>query len=101
MSSKINIDTQVAIRRVGVPHYPEFPYDPPCRYPEFSVFDVQTDQTNHIYEDVRNILGDLQLDRDNFGKPTWNPLRSFIRSGQRALVKPNLVHPLKPIGWIN
>ena len=91
MSPKISTDTQVAIRRVGVPRYPEFPYDPPCCYPEFSAFDVQIDQTNYVYEAVRNIFVDLQLDRDNFGKLMWNPLRSFIRSGQRALIKPNWV----------
>ena len=91
MSSKIVTDTQVAIRRVGVPRYPEFPYDPPRRYPEFLGFGMQTDRTNHVYEAVRNIFADLRLDWDNFGKSMWNPLRSFIMSGQRALIKPNWV----------
>ena len=97
MCSKIITDTQVAIRRVGVPRYPEFPYDPPRRYPEFLRFDVQTDRTNDVYEAIRNVFVDLQLDRDNFGEPTWNPLRSFIRSGQRALIKPNWVLHSNPL----
>ena len=91
MSGKIAVDTKITIRRVGVPRYPQFPYHPPRHYPEFSAFDVQIDRTNQVYEAVRNILVDLQLDRHNFGKPTWNPLRSFIASGQRALIKPNWV----------
>lgn len=97
MCSKIITDTQVAIRRVGVPRYPEFPYDPPRRYPEFLRFDVQTDHTNDVYEAIRNVFVDLQLDRDHFGEPTWNPLRSFIRSGQRALIKPNWVLHSNPL----
>lgn len=97
MCSKIITDTQVAIRRVGVPRYPEFPYDPPRRYPEFLRFDVQTDHTNDVYEAIRNVFVDLQLDRDHFGDPTWNPLRSFIRSGQRALIKPNWVLHSNPL----
>lgn len=97
MCSKIITDTQVAIRRVGVPRYPEFPYDPPRRYPEFLRFDVQTDRTNDVYEAIRNVFVDLQLDRDHFGEPTWNPLRSFIRSGQRALIKPNWVLHSNPL----
>ena len=97
MSDTTVVDTQVAIRRVGVPRYPEFPYNPPRHYLEFLTFDVQTDHTNHVYEAVRNILVDLQLDQDNCGKPMWNPLRSFIRKGQRALVKPNWVLHSNPL----
>ena len=36
-------------------------------------------------------MADLGLDAANFGTATWNPLRCYIRKGQRALLKPNWV----------
>lgn len=91
MDNSAFINTQVAIRHTGTGAYPAFPYHPPRRYPEFSAFDMQIDETNHVYEAVRNVLADLQLDRNNFDHSSWNPLGSFIKSGQRALIKPNWV----------
>ena len=97
MSGNMVVNAQVAIRHVGTAAYPCFPYHPPHRYPEFSTFDVRCDETNHVYEAVRNVLADLQLDRDNFDHPAWNPLRNFIKSGQRVLVKPNWVMHENPV----
>ena len=84
-------DRRVAIRRVGTAEYPHFPYDPPHRYPELSLFDTQQDHTNQVYDAVRNILIDLRLDFDHLGSRGWNPLGGFISAGQRALIKPNWV----------
>ena len=87
----------VAIRHVENADYPAFPYDPPRHYPEFSTWQDQTDPANHVYEAVRNILADMGLDRNNFNHPAWNPLREFIESGQRALIKPNWVFHVNPL----
>ena len=87
----------VAIRHVGAAKYPDFPYRPRRCYPEISAFGERVDDTNHVYEAIRNVLADLQLDRENFGRPTWNPLRSFIGPGQRALIKPNWVLHSNPL----
>ena len=90
-------DRRVALRRVGPARYPRFPYHPPRRYPELSAFEAQCDPTNHVYDAVRSILADLGLDRDNFGKPAWNPLRRFLTRGRRALIKPNWVLHSNPL----
>ena len=42
-------------------------------------------------------FADMGLDRDNLDHPTWNPLRGFIKSGQKALIKPNWVLHANPL----
>ena len=79
-----------AIRRTPTARYPAFPYLPPQPYAEFGS-QIPTDPSNQVYAAVRRVLEDLGLDRANIGKPTWNPLRQYLRPGQRALVKPNWV----------
>ena len=71
--------------------YPEFPYRPPERYPEFGGRHTEVDSSNHVYAAVRAIFRDLELDSANYGKPGWNPLARFLQPGQRALIKPNWV----------
>ena len=79
-----------AIRRTPTARYPAFPYLPPQPYREFGA-QLPTDPSNQVYAAVRRVLEDLGLDRPNIGKPTWNPLRGYLRPGQRALIKPNWV----------
>ena len=80
------------IRHVGEARYPVFPYSPPLRYPELEGWIADDlDPQNEVYEAVRNILHDLDLDSRNFGRPDWNPLRGLVSRGQRALIKPNWV----------
>ena len=85
------------IRRTPTAGYPAFPYLPPQRYPEFGTH-RSTDPSNQVYAAVRQVLEDLGLDRANIGKPNWNPLRDFLRPGQRALIKPNWVMHVNPAG---
>ena len=85
------LNTTVAIRNLRSPRYPAFPYDPPRSFPEFSTFDMRLDPTNEVYQAVRDLLIDLQLDPSNIDRPNWNPLGQFIRRGQRVLIKPNWV----------
>ena len=80
-----------AVRRVEPVAYPAFPYHPPKHYPEFEGRVRQLDPQNHVYEAVRNILRDLDLDPDKFGRPDWNPFGNLVGPGQRALIKPNWV----------
>ena len=81
----------IAARRIASPTYPKFPYCPPRHYPEFAAWEPQVDPENHVYEAVRNVLQDLDLDCVNFNRCSWNPFRGFIEPGQRALIKPNWV----------
>lgn len=48
-------------------------------------------KSNPAYRAVRETLALLGLDKDNFGTPQWNPLRTYIRRGDKVVLKPNLV----------
>lgn len=76
--------------------YPEFsPYMPKECYPEYPYNDFpkaeRDKKGNEIYEAVRNLFVLLQLDSQNQGKKSWNPLGEYIKPGQTVLLKPNLV----------
>ena len=83
----------VAVRRLRVAQYPDFPYLPTCSYPEGggNAEVPGAGPRNEVYEAARAILADLGLDAGNFGTALWNPLGRHIRKGQRALLKPNWV----------
>jgi uncharacterized protein (DUF362 family) len=67
------------------------PFQPPEIFPEYPHADRQTDPVNQAYAMVRQSFQLLGLDRENFGKPSWNPLGALISSGQKVLIKPNFV----------
>jgi len=48
-------------------------FSPHIKYPEY-YFDHLSHYTNQVYESVRNIFIQAELDRSNIGKPNWNPL---------------------------
>ncbi len=77
--------------KLPVVAYPEFPYRPPERYPEFGTRSMVTDEDNDVYRAVREVLGSLGLHATHYGTSSWNPFGSFLRPGQRALLKPNWV----------
>jgi len=71
--------------------YPDSPpFNPDTAYPEYPG-EVGPPDSNPAYEAVRSALFELELDRENFGSPEWNPLGQIIRPGDRVVVKPNLV----------
>ena len=53
-------------------------------------FDAGSDP-NPIYESVRNVLHDMDLDAGRFGTRDWSPFRDFIRPGDKVVIRPNLV----------
>lgn len=76
------------------------PYPPHERYPEYPYGDLlmaaRAKEENKVYEAVRSIFVSLQLDGQNIGKATWNPLGKYIQPGQTVLLKPNLVNHHNP-----
>jgi len=86
--------------------YPNSPFNPPSIFPEFKDFkqyNLQTDISNDIYHSVRELLHDLELDKENFGTSHRNPLWNMIQPGQHVVIKPNLVfheHPLGDKEWV-
>ena len=46
---------------------------------------------NQVYEAVREALHIYQMDNDNYGTDSWNPLGELIKLGDNVIIKPNLV----------
>lgn len=90
-------DTAVYIRRCGSFSYPDRPpFNPDRLYPEYPFSSEALSQQdkgykNPVYDNIRLLLYEMGLDRENFGLPCWNPLREYIRPGDTVLLKPNIV----------
>lgn len=80
------------------PSYPKKPFNPPTIYPEFENFETDIDPTNNVYGAVRNVLQNLELDKDNFNKKSWNPFKELINEKSNIVIKPNLVFDDHPLG---
>ena len=46
--------------------YPEKPYHPSKKYPEYPFTETQSE--NYIYEGIRTLFFNMGLDRENYGK---------------------------------
>jgi uncharacterized protein (DUF362 family) len=68
------------------------PYHPPHVPPELESLLPAAAITprNHVYYAVREVLHLLELDRENFGSPDWDPLSELVQEGDTVLIKPNL-----------
>ena len=77
---------KVAVFNAGVSRYlEEPPYHPPELYPELSAGGFhETAPDNRVYDAVRKTLALYGLDETN-------PLRRFVRPGDRVVIKPNFV----------
>lgn len=74
------------------------PFHPQERYPEYPFGD--TGERNPCYGEVRNVLHRLGMDKENFGRDTWNPLGDIIRPGDNVFIKPNFVSHFNPVDTI-
>lgn len=81
----------VAIASGAKQYSQEPPFHPPEIYPEYPHAERRTDPGNQAYAMLRESFRLLGLDRENFGKPAWNPLGELISSHQKVLIKPNFV----------
>ncbi len=87
----------VALYDVGTAVYPEPPFHPGFRHPDYSQPGVSS-TPNPVYEAVRELFRMLGMDEQGYGGPNWNPLGDLIRPGSRVLLKPNLVRHYHPYG---
>lgn len=79
------------------PNYPSAPpFNPPEIFPEYPYEKTETDRDNHIYRAFRNILYDMDLDKDLFGRKDWNPFKNFVSKGDKIVIKSNFVHDKHP-----
>ena len=65
------------------------PFNPDSKYPEYPFNEL--DEENIIYREIRNLFIKLEMDKENIGKKTWNPLGDIIKPGDNVLIKPNFV----------
>lgn len=67
-------------------------FNPSTLYPEYQWGKKEISKTkNHIYEMVRKTLYGLEMDKDNFNTPNWNPFKEIIKPGMNVVIKPNMV----------
>jgi uncharacterized protein (DUF362 family) len=95
----MNTHTVVVIQK-DIFVYPPFPYNPPLKYPELEnlPYKIDIDETNQVYEMVRELLSMYELDSANYGTSIWNPLSAIISKGETVVIKPNLVMDKHPFG---
>lgn len=60
-------------------------------YPEITINHDKINKENTIFEMVRNGFKLLELDKKNINTANWNPLGEYIKTGQKVLIKPNMV----------
>lgn len=46
---------------------------------------------NPIYKAVEKLFFNLSLDKENFGRSNWNPLKTIVKPGNTVAIKPNFV----------
>lgn len=76
-------------------------FNPSLKYSELSNIDINIDSDERIYEDIRKLLKQMQLDKENIDTSKWNPFKDFIKKGDNVLIKPNLVMHENRVGTVN
>ena len=72
--------------------YPTENFNPSVYYPEYPFGEEEINSAeNKVYEMVRESLCRLGLDSEHYGTKEWNPLKDYVKPGQKVLIKPNLV----------
>jgi uncharacterized protein (DUF362 family) len=91
------IDTSRVGIAAGHDRYPSDPsYSPKAVFPEYPFgSDGLGGDANRAYEGVRDALGLLKLDAENYGQVDWNPLGEMIRPGNTVVLKPNFVRDFR------
>jgi uncharacterized protein (DUF362 family) len=89
----------VAYRNPGLRYPSEAPFDPQQPYPEYP-FEPRaiSDESNLVYEAVREVLHHAGLDQDRFGREDWNPMGDLVREGGTVFIKPNWVRHYHTFG---
>jgi uncharacterized protein (DUF362 family) len=86
---KTQIVSVIHDRNLKYPDGGEF-FSPSQVFAEYQLGHIAK-KPNAVYAAVRRCLAEAGLDIENFGKPTWNPLRDYITPGQKVFVLCNFV----------
>lgn len=67
-------------------------YRPGQYYPEYKYGNLGLSKTpNDVYDMIRELFIELELDKEHIGTKEWSPLSEYIALNDTVLVKPNLV----------
>lgn len=72
------------------------PYNPDINYPEYPFGNLNSEK-NYVYQNIRQLLYQLDFDREHYGQKSWNPFGKFIKPGYHVVIKPNWVTHFNPI----
>lgn len=99
-------DKIVFINKINnrVNQYSQYPpFNPQKNYIEFNgKFRYDIDESNFVYDAVRETLIMMRLDEENINTSQWNPLRKLVKPGERVFIKPNMIaehHRLRKNEW--
>jgi uncharacterized protein (DUF362 family) len=70
---------------------PKPPYHPAELFPEYPFQKKELQKENDIYGAVRQAFWLQGLDTDLYNHPGWNPLKDYVKPGNKVVIKPNLV----------
>lgn len=89
------MNNNVYIKQTNVFEYNnDFAFNPSKKYPEGLNIDIKSDE--RIYDIIRDLFVEMNLDKENIGKKSWNPFKDFIKEGNNVVIKPNLVNHFNP-----
>lgn len=73
---------------------------PAENYPEFDGYFEKVAKENSPFKMMRELFLMMELDIENYGRSTWNPLGEYIEPDQTILIKPNLVLDVNEAGGV-
>jgi len=92
MKGKIDMETTVYIKQLKENKYSnKTPYNPPINFPEYLFGIKELDKNNMVYRKIRELLFEMNLDKDNYNTVKWNPFKELIKPGDMVILKPNMV----------
>jgi len=83
-------DSRVVLIRAEPRYAQNPPYPPSEAWPEWPGM-APGGEDNPAYRAIRELLHSWGCDSANWNTPDWNPLREFIKPGDKVILKPNLV----------
>ncbi|MFQ5787400.1 MAG: DUF362 domain-containing protein [Thermodesulfobacteriota bacterium] len=95
----MNYEYKVAIFAGSDYKYGVHPFSPATAFPEYPFKNERlSGKGSPAYEGVRQCLRFLNLDPDNYGTASWNPLGKLVSPGKTVVINPNLVLSRHAIG---
>ncbi|MFQ5707304.1 MAG: DUF362 domain-containing protein [bacterium] len=90
---KLDLYDKLSVIKTPVADYPKSNDGSYKWYPELCQLSITGKKIflNSIYKSIRELFHLLSLDEKNYGTKNWNPLGEIIKSGDKVLIKPNLV----------